>query len=282
MSTSHQSATRQAPNTFGFLQLPGELRNRIYTYLLTSPDETLHYPSPEDGSQPSNQLQYVCKQLHRECHWLELKFNPTLKFKSATNIEPTAAQSFLGFLNVIPENMRTAIKVVELYSGGLTELELDEQFGSDNQIEDTKFTLFHLADVCRYNSNLTVKYRIRVFDTAVLPKIERPCIVYLGACHAYSLRNEIHDEIWSDAMDQATKNNLLGHLSDWAGYDIDARGPRQTDVTRLGAANLRFFPMDGVLEDVSFDKLGSFFSPAGQDLMPIWERLMKKWATEGF
>jgi hypothetical protein len=88
-------------NVSHFLRLSGELRNRIYAYALTFPDKTIQYvtrsvfkPSshvecgiantPQTlsvttqesiiGEPAQNQLQYVCKELHQETHWLERFF----------------------------------------------------------------------------------------------------------------------------------------------------------------------------------------------------------------
>jgi hypothetical protein len=156
-----QAVAYPAPESSDFLRLPGEIRNYIYAYVLTTPDETLHFPPPEDSSQSANQLQYVCKELHRECHWLELKFNPTLKFKSAAGVQPTATQDLLSFLHAVPTHRRTAIKVVELCSGAAASPDEYEKLTMRATLEDTKHTMFHLADVCRYNAHITFKYMPR-------------------------------------------------------------------------------------------------------------------------
>ncbi|PSN61507.1 hypothetical protein BS50DRAFT_680913 [Corynespora cassiicola Philippines] len=93
---------------FRFLDLPGEIRNRIYEYALASDSGQLDYritlhlrfqdynrlketavakkenlimrkrsiiPAPMHGKIEFNRLEYVCKQLHKETAGIELKYN---------------------------------------------------------------------------------------------------------------------------------------------------------------------------------------------------------------
>jgi hypothetical protein len=223
----------------------------------------------------------VCKELHRACHWLKLKFNPTLKFKSAAAVEPTATQNFLSFLHVVPTHMRAAIKVVELCSGAAGSPEEYEKL--DGTLEDKKNTLFHLADVCRYNPHITVKYRLRILDRMGADSEDWPLLVVMGICVVLLLRNQRHDDAWLRApRGRALLECVNLMMGAWAGYDVAANnGPRHSDVARLQAANLRFLPMDGFIGNL-LEQRGKSFGAVGQDLMPEWERLMKQWVAEGF
>jgi hypothetical protein len=48
--------------------LSPELRNVVYGYVLTTPNATLEYTADDEcGHKQLNQLQYVNKELYREC-----------------------------------------------------------------------------------------------------------------------------------------------------------------------------------------------------------------------
>ncbi|KAJ4301689.1 hypothetical protein N0V90_003782 [Kalmusia sp. IMI 367209] len=87
-----------------FLALPGELRNRIIQYALTSPSQTLYYNHHHDHAHSNhkplftgptgrefNQLKYVCRQLYAETAGLEIKYN-TLRFELPEDDADTLAR----------------------------------------------------------------------------------------------------------------------------------------------------------------------------------------------
>jgi hypothetical protein len=70
-----------------FFRLPGELRNRVYEYALTT-NKTLRFIGANSGEKPKllepdsrhangeyNQLKYTCRQWYQETAGLEAKFN---------------------------------------------------------------------------------------------------------------------------------------------------------------------------------------------------------------
>jgi hypothetical protein len=135
------------------LTLQGEIRNWILGFALTSADGSLNFTTKTEP-EVSNQLQYMCKQLHHECHWLNLKHNPAILFQSYKNDALTATQLFLSFIAKVPSEKRQWIATVEPQS------HISEHYGPSRRtslMQDSKHTLFHLADVCRYNRGITKK-----------------------------------------------------------------------------------------------------------------------------
>ncbi len=88
------------------LRLPGEIRNRIYEYALTSPKK-LYFSATDEalklrpamslwsGVSPEfNQLKYTCYQLYKETAGVEVQFN-TVVFKSRS-----PGKTFSNFLGI--------------------------------------------------------------------------------------------------------------------------------------------------------------------------------------
>lgn len=181
---------------------------------------------------------------------------PNAQVQECLKVEPTAAENFLDFLRVIPDRMRALIEIVELYSGVLGEHDVDRS--KCDGLGDTKYALFHLADMCRYHPHITVRYRIWALDSAKFVDNFRPYIIYVGVCFTSLLRNEEDEEIWAPAQTHYERRLSWKDLADWDDYDVAGRGLGQIGVMRLRAPNLRFFPMDTDLESVSFEPRGRY------------------------
>lgn len=74
------------------LQLPAELRNKVYEYLFKDPNKTIPYTGDT-----SNQLKLVCRHLCHETAWLELRLNDTISMIQENSVQPSLAQQLVMF-----------------------------------------------------------------------------------------------------------------------------------------------------------------------------------------
>jgi hypothetical protein len=111
MTSSTAPPSTRPPSAF--LRLPGEIRNKICQYALTSATPIEHLPgyrtvcgpqfidrsqdTPKGRSLQFNSLKLVCKQLHAETAGLEIQFNCTIFTPSAGYSKP-AEQCFFDFV----------------------------------------------------------------------------------------------------------------------------------------------------------------------------------------
>jgi hypothetical protein len=113
-------------------KLPGELRNRILEYALTS-SEPLRYNSPMGSSSRSsfyvsltkpdgtmishefNVIKYVNRQLYAETAGLEIKLN-TLHFSFQIGIEWSPAQHFFSFICFLAPTKRMWLRHVVVHN----------------------------------------------------------------------------------------------------------------------------------------------------------------------
>ncbi|KAF2649549.1 hypothetical protein K491DRAFT_683734 [Lophiostoma macrostomum CBS 122681] len=108
--------SKHAKRRFPFLRLPGELRNRIYFYILTAKNGRLRYLSPGpynvallpplwvdrpvpmllNGGVELNQIKYTCRQIYKEARGLELRYNDIAFLERSSTKK--ASEYFLDFV----------------------------------------------------------------------------------------------------------------------------------------------------------------------------------------
>jgi hypothetical protein len=78
----------------------------------------------------------------------------------------SALKRLVSFLRTVPRRQRAWIKSVEVYSGIITDGR--KYFPTWSMaIDDTRRTLFRLADACRNNRHINVKYRLKKWGQEV-------------------------------------------------------------------------------------------------------------------
>jgi hypothetical protein len=124
--------TKAASNKecFRLLELPGELRNRVYELVLSSEDgivygqgvlENFTKDSTKniiaEGQHPAfNRLQYVNGQLREETRFLELRYNQVIFRKDEKN-KLKAVDNLVRFQKDIPHQKLELIRSIHLYPG---------------------------------------------------------------------------------------------------------------------------------------------------------------------
>jgi hypothetical protein len=301
-------ASGAAPNDIShFLRLPGELRNQIYVLSLTLPDKIIRYvtkrvvqPSNEVESgiandpqtlaittqeskagEPvhhfKNQLQHVCKELLQETHWLELRLNPTIIFRSERK-DISATEQFLHFFAMVPANKRTWIQTVEVYSGTKTS-HWDGESREFRLLMDSNQTLRSLADLCRYNPFITVKYRLVPLDCRLMVKdldrFQLCFFILLATRYIAVIRDDTLRELWPEPIAYILSTDIE--------RSVNQQNLTRQDVARLKVVNLRFFPMDDPLPEKMFAESKTFYrDPAHtQSIIPMWEKAVRRWLAEG-
>jgi hypothetical protein len=293
-------------NVSHFLRLHGELRNQIYAIALTFPDQTIQYvtrivfkPSshvefgiantPQTlsvttqesiiGGPAQNQLQYVCKELYQETHWLELKFNPTLIFRSE-GMDVSATEQLLHLFAMVPAEKRIWIRTVDVYSGTKSDHEArDRKNNASRLFLDSNYTLRSLADLCRYNPPVTVKYRLILFDgESVRFKEDRvKLFVYIATGTQYlgAIRRHIRRELWP--------RGLQHFFARYVAPSIKRTRLTSRDVAHIDVPNLRFFPMHITLTEGLFAERRQYFqdAPKTMSIVPLWQQTLRGWLTEG-
>ncbi|KAF2244828.1 hypothetical protein BU26DRAFT_568823 [Trematosphaeria pertusa] len=162
--TDNPSATHTGLNVPRLLQLPAELRNHIYEYVLTAPDG-LQYERRKIWAEPPktflclpkfaseaiefNQLKYVNRQLYNETAGLELKFNP-IAFPSWLDEDlPPPGCQFLLFMGRLDTPKRSILRTIIL---------LPETIWGECSIHEDAEDLVKINDFCKENPHATVKY----------------------------------------------------------------------------------------------------------------------------
>jgi len=273
----------------------------IYALVLTAPGRTLHHVSegyleyhaksavaPQangnldndselapQNSILSHELKGVCKELYEETKSLRLKFNPKVMFSSHSEDQVPSTERFLRFFATLPAEQRQLVHEVELCSG------IDPRRAQYFTVDDGNQLLLHLADVCRYNPHINVKYRLTCFNRKNSSTAAR--MAYNGGRKRLSLRCECIVETMG--LDPTGRLFVLMESEYLAAIDEHDVPLPERDLPRLDIPNLRFYPMSDILsdaDDMMFKNFGVFFGENGRDMMPFWEQLVHKWLSEGF
>lgn len=196
MSSANPNPNTEVPQTSPLLSLPGELRNIIYSHVLTSPSglhyiqrpaDHVHDPSSDttlpisgDGrfyDSPTstlefNQLQYVSHQLRRETRGLEFQFNDTLHFSS---LRETAA-----FVSTMPAHIGQHLETLHICDGGCGFFDGGCGFfdGGSAQVSNEKFQA--IKEFCAAHAHITVRSR-----QPTLRPISKTRLLGLGARCVY-------------------------------------------------------------------------------------------------
>jgi hypothetical protein len=263
------------------LCLPGELRNRIYNYVLTVGVWSIRYqegPVYSALAQPSlrrsyfaeyfsdededfNQLKFVCRQLYTETALLELRLN-RITFCGEFDTKETflrPARLFTEFLEECAPTKASWLSRVELELGGDQIL----PFNSYVVPLESSVTLELVADFCHMYPQCRVKYITRTFNTE---------------SEAYSFMTQGY------FITLAVRHKDLLCLAPGAyPFDFEAAVEWATSrcVKRLDVPNFRIFPQEGSRADGYF--LGELITAPG---MTDAEReatfkLAKDWIKNG-
>jgi hypothetical protein len=173
------------------LQFPAELRNTIYQLVFTEQNKTI----PHTGD-TFNQLRLVCRQLHKETNWLELRHNNPITFvrqdvHHAGSVQQLAKSPELGL-----DNLRTVILThhTNATSPNATSREWNA-FSLPllylSHIPESAPTLVKLLNFCSTHPLMTVRYVLPGFSLGkhhLIPALQ--CLVK-SIFYQYALRKSM-------------------------------------------------------------------------------------------
>ncbi|KAF2023915.1 hypothetical protein EK21DRAFT_118288 [Setomelanomma holmii] len=200
-----------ATDTSPLLQLPGELRNRIYQLVLTEPYKVF----PWKGKS-TNHLRLVCRQLHAEANWLELLCNNPVTFICEDLEQPGPAQQFIAFAEVVPKPCLQAQVPQEIFDL------LNDNAQQLPFISETLNTLVELSEVYRSLPQMEVRYTLPGFS---LDTENSTAVVYFmlkGIYYSYALRGSFEQELWPETVLMHTVVSVFAELGrEWRRVPMD-------------------------------------------------------------
>jgi hypothetical protein len=170
-------------NSSPLLRLPGELRNKIYEYALSSQTPLLlnsdtgglpaQLLSDIDGfTQEFNQIKYVSKQLYAETAHTEMKYNDIMVSRKEMEDDPPGSQ-FLSWIYalMLPTRLRlNGATVVLTDDSGAHGMLYD-------YMPDTARTMSYLARFCNAHPAVTIHYHLPPLNFATPDPNEGICLV---------------------------------------------------------------------------------------------------------
>jgi hypothetical protein len=247
-------------------EIPGEIRNRILEYALTSSTPLQYNPPIDDDSRPSfcvsstkpdgtmvshefNVIKYVNRQLYAETAGLEIKLN-TLHFSSQEGIRSSPTQHLISFVCLL-----TPIK-----KGWLHNVVVHDYMRNAHQkriplMEDTPYTIAALIKQSKMCPLLEIHYIISDWryhkDASASAKTRFLCrgVVYASILGGYDAAGVFEPGSYYDRTHGAS----IMARHDWWG--------RAADVEALGSPKIMFIPkictsLQEVNSDVRNEKFG--------------------------
>ncbi|KAG9186088.1 hypothetical protein G6011_02644 [Alternaria panax] len=289
MASPRTTSIAQSP----LLSLPGEVRNQIYAFVLsTSPRDHIDF-SRTSNDRHFNQLRLACCQLYKETQLLELKLNPVKINGHALHApesllddkDPMKAKRVLLNLTRLlgPERLSwitslTPSNQVPVQDGDCWE-----------ELAEMASTMLQLADVLRSNPALRVKYNMHTFCRTSLLKHENSkfldiLIMYRGIMASSVIRDETLEHMWptTASMESGVVARSLSSTGNSSVFQALRQAP--LDTKQLWK-RIRFFPNPDIVTAESF-----VLSPTSslwvqrvhaQGRLEIRAPLFKRWIEEG-
>ncbi|KAF2115326.1 hypothetical protein BDV96DRAFT_75187 [Lophiotrema nucula] len=262
-----------------FLSLPRELRDEVYEFALTYNDnliaEVAENRYGSDGNQPdhawlrlrqphtdqeSNQLRYVCRQLHEETSGLSIKLNDILVVATP---HQRSIQLFAYFLKY-----SCALK----YQHTFRNLSFHENVVTPNVFPDhwLQNTLQHLGSVCTSNPSSTVTIHVDEFFGAHLSP------------EGWRLYGSIFQQVLHGTMPGDIPRSYQYMAFFWANKYLETRDSNGCLSRIIVPANLRIFPMVRPFEETFRNVLHASASGGSSSFKAADMRHIERWCREGF
>jgi hypothetical protein len=181
---------------------------------------------------------------------------------------------------MVPAEKRTWIRTVDVYNGTKSDyLARDSKKYANPLFLDSDYMLRSLADLCRYNPSVTIKYRLVLFDGegSRFRGDRVKLLLYMGMGTRYlgAIRRDIRRELWP--------RGLKCYFAKVVAPFIKRKGLTSRDVAHIDIPNPRFFPMHIILTEGLFAGSGYCYQDASRtiSIIPLWERTLRGWLTEG-
>jgi hypothetical protein len=303
-STERETAVQQSP----LLNLPGEIRNRIYYWALLTPSNTLNLSATSEDKRV-NQLQYACVQLRRETQLLEFKVNPVIEIVGEVKSKPSgkrgrqslqhdkATEGLLAgkALEQSPNRSRPSNIFMDFARGiepsklsWLRTVIMSNKMPDDHtawsKMQEMAVTLMHLTRICQNNPELKIRYNISTFGHTKPDSDLAYSIIYHGIAISQMLREEPLQHMLLIGLNMA--RNLENIIAMWRKLDVYKWLIEASDEKkRVRAKQIRFFPNPNIVTAQSY--VGSATATPAilqahvEGVLPLWKATAKKWVEEG-
>jgi hypothetical protein len=173
------------------LRLPAELRNTIYQLVFTEQNKTILHIGDT-----FNQLRLVCRQLHKETNWLELRHNNPITFIRQDVHQAEPAQQLAKSPKLGLDHLRTVILThhtnttsLNATPRGWNAFSLPLLYLS--HIPESAPTLVKLLNICSTHSLMTVRYVLPGFSLGKHHPIPALQCLVKGIFYQYALRKSM-------------------------------------------------------------------------------------------
>ncbi|KAF2244814.1 hypothetical protein BU26DRAFT_579547 [Trematosphaeria pertusa] len=289
------------------LQLPPELRNRIYEYALSTGPWPLYCscvgttaalkkpihkaifhlePPPwprsfeHDPITELNQLKYVCRQLRVEAAGLELKINKEIKISRTDRDARSPIWDLLVLFRQYPVAQLMWLSKIIIADEALN---VCDAFNDKRRIF-TAPDIAQAAQLARRHPRITFKYIVGEWRNDKMRH------------HQHLLRDE--DLVWTLTEAHALVMALRGTCADEVlnelfAWSLDPAAPQEyggkwrggITPEQLQAPNLRFYPRFPDFDEVQIREWCKPYEPQrlsnGETLLDAWIRLHKEWCKNG-
>ncbi|KAF2823018.1 hypothetical protein CC86DRAFT_75168 [Ophiobolus disseminans] len=268
--------------------LPAELRNRIFEYALTAPED-LRYCMPVEGaskptfrvsatetdeavtSHPFNQLKFVSRQFYAETAGIEIRLN-TISFALQNGSAMSPAEHLTEFLQSMSPKARSWLRKVIVRDD-------NPQYRHHSTIvlQDTAETISKLAEICERLPSVTLYYVLSkwTFSEEVTTS-EMLSFLRNGIMCASALKGqELTDMLGERSLIHFTARYWIHRLDDWKG---------NVDVRSLRSSNVKFVPnmaSKGSAVISSLDRYLEHFLLKWENRAEQMVTLLKRWTDEG-
>ncbi|KAF2661753.1 hypothetical protein K491DRAFT_773726 [Lophiostoma macrostomum CBS 122681] len=283
-----------------FLAIPGEIRNHIYKFALTSPNglycnRTIDVQSRkpvlyilENEASPDtaaskhdisnvleyNQLKYVNKLLYKEAAGLELQYN-VVTFLRNNDVEPNPIGQFLDFARACnPAKLEWPMRIVLSTAGHIP----PPKEGTKPWYQDCR----ELIKLCSVYPNITVSKLIRLFsigaDPYAIPDTSRQLVS--GVLYDSILRDRPFPHQYMPVDTIADWQNQTQMLVDmWGGQQFIDEG-KLDNISFLPEDWQKGFDRDAFLDPSKWSSRMRAFMDTPHK-REFWADTVERWYTEG-
>lgn len=251
-----------------FLQLPAELRNNVYEYVLTSPHALRsrkptngeHLPHGSDPStssskvlEPSadefNQIKYVNKEIYKEANALELRYN-TLRFAYRPEDGSLASAQLISFMSSLPAPQKSWLRTIVVDDRNSEHDNHSDAFKAFAPLDKPQIIAM-LGQICSQNPKILVRYTMTYWSTTTVTGVPNnpfklPAMTFfilrgVGLAHAlFPQDGSLSLMMPGHGPAVNFYESLARHGATWR-YDVP--------ISSFQAPNLRFVPAEGVIWD---------------------------------
>jgi hypothetical protein len=282
------------------LELPAELRNRIYEYALTDPssiglqfrafliDNTMCKPLLLDANgEQFNALKHVCRQLRMETDGLDLAYN-IVRIEQVRRDDWAPTKRLFSMMTPDMRSLRPLSIMLVEHPEGKREAWSDTLSLADwCALHDNIKTGYVLSEFRCFNDKFRDRQRFPTNFAAWTPEERENASLKMAkffGCGMYftiAFRGEgrYSESEWSrlrlDAVLRFSREHLISTADSCKeGWNVDGHGT---------VSNLRFLPVEGEVDELMIRALVCLANKlnVSDEIMKEWEHIVRTWVRDG-